>query len=132
MTIFPKQFGIGFCRIGKMIWKFGTFGITDMRWFYPEDKAPIFFRRGGPVCILIGIVYSVIVFLSFTGPNPLALFRETEIYLHEKYGQSNENSRTSFQISTESEDLISYSYNGKEGKLIVKWNGELYLFTEVD
>ena len=116
MTFFPDQFGLVFCRLGKMIWKFGTLGLTDMRWFYPEDKAPATFRRMGPFFILIGIIFAGIVLLSFSGPNPFALSREIEIYLHEKYGPS-EYSNINFQTSTEPENIINYRYNGNTGQL---------------
>jgi hypothetical protein len=38
--VFAQKIGVGFCRLGKSIWKITTFGLTDMHWFYREAKAP--------------------------------------------------------------------------------------------
>jgi hypothetical protein len=76
--VFPKQTGVGFCRLGRRIWKLTTFGLTDMRWFYPEDKAPSLFRLSGIFVILLGVWLVIVSALSFFGPGSFYAMREAE------------------------------------------------------
>ncbi len=132
MITFPTQLGVGFCKLGKTIWKLSTLGLTDMRWFYQEDKAPIIFRRLGVVSILVGVIFSVITIVSFFGPNSFAAMREVRQYLEEKYGQSETSWSLSCQSKDNSENSVHVYYRNDEveGCLIGVWNGSKYLFTE--
>ena len=56
--LFASPIGIGFCRLGKAIWRFGTFGLTDMAKLYPENKAPMLFRIFGIFLILWDIWFT--------------------------------------------------------------------------
>ena len=86
--IFPRQIGVGFCKLGKWIWKTSTFGLTDMRWFYPEDKAPALFRIFGLFLLAGGILFMALFLVSFSGPGSLFAMREASIYLDKSYGHS--------------------------------------------
>ncbi len=39
-VVLAQKIGVGFCRLGKSIWKIITFVIKDMHWFYREAKVP--------------------------------------------------------------------------------------------
>ncbi len=60
--IFSHKIGIYFCRIGKLIWRIGTLGLTDMRWFYREERAPFTFRIMGVVITLTSIYLFLVKF----------------------------------------------------------------------
>ncbi len=54
MATFRRSLGIGFCRIGKRIWRDNRLGVpsrfTD--WIYDESKAP-------GIMLFLGIVFAV-------------------------------------------------------------------------
>jgi len=58
-VLFSKKIGVGFCRLGKAIWKSGTIGPTDMHWFYKEDRAYVTFRIAG--IVLLGMSFLMLV-----------------------------------------------------------------------
>ena len=62
LIVFAKRIGLGFCRVGKVIWKMMTFGLTDMHWFYREESAPTTFRVMG--VILMGISILLLIPIS--------------------------------------------------------------------
>ena len=130
--IFPHQIGIGFCKLGKWIWKTSTFGLTDMGWFYPEDKAPYLFRIFGIFFLAGGIVFLAFFSLSFSGPGSLFAMREANIYLYESYGDSGGN--WSISASKDNDDgtnvTITYRHGNKSGILKGEWDGQKYVFSE--
>ena len=59
-----RPLAIGFCRIGKAIWRVGTFGLTDMGWIYDENTAPKAFKLLGIVSVLQGMILIIIAWVS--------------------------------------------------------------------
>jgi hypothetical protein len=132
--IFQRPIGIAFCRLGKGIWKVSTFGFTDMRWFYPEDKAPGIFRIFGIALVLFGMVLLTIGILSFSGPGTLYAMREARGHLENVYGIHG--GEWSVSASKQDPDAmvvsVSYRYGSESGRLRGEWDGEKYVFTKDD
>jgi len=132
MVIYPEQLGRGFCKLGKAIWKVSTFGLTDMRWFYPEDKAPKIFRLMGVFWILFGVIFLCFIGVSFFGPNSFAAMREAKIYLKDYHGAS----ATGWSFSASEGDqgensvIVRYRYGEHTGSLLGIWNGDKYEFAK--
>jgi len=130
--IFPQQLGVGFCKLGKWIWKTSTFGLTDMRWFYPEERAPSLFRIFGAFFLVGGIVFMALYFLSFSGPGSLFAMREAGIYLDDLYGDSGGN--WSISASKDNEDsrivTVTYRHGNNSGTLKGEWDGQKYVFSK--
>lgn len=103
-----------------------------MHWFYREDKVSGKARRIGIGFILLGLVSSVVVGLSFFGPNSLAVMREAGNYLTNKYG----NSGGGWHMSIHSEgqnsnvEIVDYHYANHDGHLRAVWTGDKYVFSE--
>jgi len=55
-----ETIGSGFCKVGRAIWKVGTFGLTDMKAFYQEAHARIVFRIFGVVLVVGSLVFACI------------------------------------------------------------------------
>ena len=130
----PKQVGLAFCCLGKTIWRVSTFGLTDMRWFYPEDKAPRIMRMLGIMLILAGIISGVIAVLSVSGPGAFAALHESRVYLSERFGSPRDRSNMS-ATSAATEDgayLVTYRYGQHSGVLHASWEQNHYMFTEVE
>jgi hypothetical protein len=132
MAIFSKQVGIVFCRLGKAIWKILTFGLTDMHWFYNEERAPRTMQRLGMVLCVIGFVFAGYSIVSLSGPNSFAAMRQAQSYLKKTYGDSiNGYSFSCNSIPNEANGVIvHYKYSGKQGDLHASWDGSKYTFTE--
>ena len=132
--IFPRQAGVGFCKLGKWIWRTSTFGLTDMRWFYPEDKAPSLARLIGVFLVAVTLLSMVLFAMSFSGPGTLFALREAGEYLERSYGSSGGNS--SISASKDDEDgsilTITYRHGDRVGTLKGRWAGEGYVFSEVN
>lgn len=50
--------GNGFCKLGKAIWRVGTFGYTDMKMFYQEAHAKIVNKIFGILLITWSISFA--------------------------------------------------------------------------
>lgn len=129
--LFPRQIGVAFCRLGKASWRLSTFGLTDMRRLYPEEKAPKIFRILGVVLILFSIPWGIVGVASASGPGAFAAMRESRGYLREQYG-----SKGNWSISTRAapdganDYLITYRYGEHRGTLLATWKGDCYAFSE--
>lgn len=129
---YPRQIGIAFCRLGKAIWRVGTFGITDMAFFYPEAKAPRVFKTAGIMLIIFSIPFGVIGVLSLSGPGELDAMRECSGYLKSTYGATNKD----WELSARSADtglddyFIDYRYDDHKGTLRATWKSDHYIFIE--
>ena len=64
MVRWSAPLGIGFCRLGKAVWRIGTFGLVDMASIYDEASAPRNFRRLGIVNCVMGLILIVIAWLT--------------------------------------------------------------------
>ncbi len=126
-VIFPERLGIGFCRLGKTIWKIGTFGFTDMRWFYPEDKAPRIFRTLGILFIVVSLPFFAFWFGVGSGPNSFTAMNQAKSYLRSHFGKSSTWSISTRENTINSEDptvghcLIEFEYAGHSGVLRGTW-----------
>jgi len=133
MLIFAKPVGIVFCRLGKAIWKHATFGLTDMAFFYPEDRAPMMMRLVGGGFLVFGIIFVFLTMFPLKGPNQFKAMYEAEGYLSHAYGSSN--GSWSLQAKRELADnsvvVINYRFGQHSGKLRGEWTGESYKFTEI-
>lgn len=129
--VYAQRIGPAFCRLGKAIWRTSTLGLTDMRWFYPEEKAPKIFRIFGVALILFSIPWGIIAVASVSGPGAFAAMRESRSYLSERHGSAG-----SWQLSTqsisssESDYLVTYRYGDQAGILRAIWKGDHYEFSE--
>lgn len=132
MVLYPKQIGLIFSKLGRMTWKIGTLGFTDMRWLYPKDGAPEVFRLLGFGWVIIGFLLLFFVGFSFFGPNSFAAMREAKSYLRDKHGKTS----SGYSISTTKNDqdqnsvFVGYRYGEYSGSLIGTWNGSHYEFAE--
>jgi hypothetical protein len=129
--IYRQQAGLLFCRVGKAIWRVSTFGLTDMHWFYPEDRAPRIGVQLGLILCLFGIIFGSFSTLSLSGPNSFAAMYQAQTYLKKTYGDSNDGySLSSKAIPGAANDVIvHYEYSGKVGNLRASWDGKKYNFT---
>jgi hypothetical protein len=108
-----------------------TFGLTDMRWFYPEDKAPKIFQILGIALVLFSILWGIFAVLSVSGPRAFAAMRESRAYLKEHYGSAtNWSLSTQSATSGEADYLVIYRYGDHTGKLHAAWKGDRYAFSE--
>ena len=132
-AIFPNQSGLIFCRLGKATWRISTFGLTDMHWFYREDKVPRSMRRIGIGFILMGVLFTTLIIFSFCGPNSLAAMREAGDFLKTSYGPSSGGCSLSCKSLPDGSNdvVVHYKYAGRKGDLHGVWNGKHYLFTEL-
>ncbi len=130
--IFPQPIGVRFCRLGKWIWKKGTFGLTDMKGFYQEKKAPYLFRLVGIGLLAGGLLSSTLLYFSFSGPGLLFAMREAGIYLKESYGDSGWHwNLSAFTDGFDATEVtVTYRYGRQSGVLKGKWDGQKYLFSE--
>lgn len=132
MVIYPREIGHGFCKLGKAIWKTSTLGLTDMHWFYSEDRAPKIFRLMGVFWILFGGIFLFIIGGTFFGPNAFAAIREARSYLADQHGKSSSGSSFSATEGAQGQNsvIIKYRYGDHSGSLIGFWNGDQYEFVE--
>ena len=129
--IYPRQIGVAFCRLGKAIWRASTFGLTDMRWFYPEEKAPKIFRMLGIAWILFSIPWIVIAISSISGPGMFAAMRESRGHLSERFGSSSTWSVSAQPVLTHDGDyMVQYRYGEHSGTLYAAWKGDHYSFSD--
>lgn len=130
-VIYPRQIGTAFCRMGKASWRASTFGLTDMRWFYSEEKAPKTFRILGIAWMLFSIPWFVIALGSLSGPGAFAAMRESRSYLSEHYGFT-ANLKLSAQSipSDEGDYLVTYRHGDRNGRLRATWRIDHYVFSE--
>ena len=126
--LFPEKVGIGFCKFGKLFWRIVTFWLTDMRWFYKEEKAPKTFHKLGYIFTILGVFHLGLIVYSYFGPNYLALSRETQAYLRNMYVSLKESYNISIPIDSKQEKVIHYRYNGVSGTLIGEWSVDHYNF----
>lgn len=128
---YAQWIGPAFCRLGKAFWRVSTLGLTDMRWFYPEEKAPRIFRSLGVALILFCIPWGIMAVVSVSGPGAIAAMRESRIYLSDRHGSAG-----SWQLSTQSlassegDYLVTYRYGDRSGVLRATWRGDRYEFSE--
>jgi hypothetical protein len=128
----PQQVGVAFCRLGKATWKISTFGLTDMRRFYPEEKAGSIFRKLGIGFVVLSIPWVFIAFFSFSGPGALAAMRESRGYLSAHYGSAGRWKLSTESVpSAESDYLVTYRYGERVGILRATWQGDHYVFSEL-
>ena len=129
--IWPRQIGVAFCHLGKASWRVSTFGLTDMRWFYPEEKAPKIFRSFGMALILFGVIWGIIAIVSVSGPGAFAAMRESRGYLKEQYGAvSSYNLSAHAAPSGNGDYVVIYRYGQRNGNLHATWKGDHYVFSE--
>lgn len=131
LTFYSQKAGIAFCRLGKANWKMTTFGLTDMHWFYPEDKAPRTMKLMGVVLCIIGVLIALLSYISLHGPNSFAAMRQADGYLIGIYGKAS--GETSFTCATSSTEdtVVHYQYGDQKGNLRATWDGSKYTFTKV-
>jgi hypothetical protein len=132
VAVYSQQAGLLFCKAGKAIWKISTFGLTDMHWFYPEDKAPRVMRQTGICFCLIGMVFVALSIYSLSGPNSFAAMSQAQDYLEKTYGDSQDGySFSCHAIPNETNGVIvHYEYSGKTGNLHASWDGKKYIFAQ--
>ena len=130
--IYPHQIGVGFCRLGKAIWRVTTLGLTDMHWFYPEEKAHKTFRLTGIFLILFSIPWGIMVAASFSGPGAFAAVRESRTYLAGHYGSADSwgLSPKSNLYGGDGDYLVTYRYGTRSGILHAEWKSDHYAFSE--
>lgn len=126
--LFPQQIGLGFCRLGKAIWSHGTFGLTDMRWLYPENEAPRMFRSMGIIMLLGGSIFCVVWFGLGSGPNDFTAIRQAREYLKSEYGKSpggwslsSRENTIDPKNPTSGYCMVDYRYAGHSGTLKAIW-----------
>jgi hypothetical protein len=131
--IHPEQVGLGFCRLGKANWKATTFGLTDMHWFYREEKARRIGIQIGAMFCLFGLILGIFFVLSICGPDSFAATAQAQSYLQQKYGSAQRHSSfwTKDAPDKPNSVLIHYRYGEKTGDLQATWNGTNYIITEV-
>jgi hypothetical protein len=130
-VIRPQQIGVAFCRFGKATWKASTFGLTDMRRFYPEEKAATTFRVIGIGFILLSLPWVFIAYSSFSGPGSFAAIRESRGYLNAHYGSANRWNLSTQPVPARADDyLVTYRYGNHTGTLRAVWQDGHYLFSE--
>lgn len=130
-VLWPQKIGVSFCRIGKAIWRVITFGLTDMRWFYSEERSPTAFRSMGVALILLSIPLGVIAVKSISGPGSFDAMRECRGYLHERYGTTNNWQVSTHAAPSRKEDyLVVYHYGEHTGTLFATWKRDHYTFSE--
>jgi hypothetical protein len=130
--IYRRQAGLLFCRLGKATWRISTFGLTDMHWFYPEDRA---MRTGlllGLTLCLFGVIFGSASVLSLSGPNSFAAMYQAEAYLKKTYGASNDIHSLSSKVvlGSTNDVIIHYESSQKAGNLRASWDGTKYIFTQ--
>ena len=130
--LYQTEAGLLFCRIGKWTWRISTFGLTDMRWFYPEDRARRIGLKLGLMFCLFGICFGTFSLMSLSGPNSFAAMRQAQDYLKKSYGaSSNGYSFSCRSVPGAGNDVIvHYEYSGKVGDLRGSWDGSQYKFSE--
>jgi hypothetical protein len=130
--IYRQQAGLLFCRVGKAIWRVSTFGISDMHWFYPEDKSPRIGLLLGLMLCFFGITFGSISVMSFSGPNSFAAMYQAEDYLKKTYGDSKDGYSLSCHAAPDkaNDEIVHYTYSAKTGNLRASWDGKKYTFTE--
>ena len=132
MLIFAKPVGAAFCKFGKATWKVGTFGMTDMAFFYPEDKAPRIIRLVGGAFVVFGIMFLVLAGFPFKGPGQFKAMSEAKDYLNTTYGDSSGSWK--FSSKSESSDdtvvRVDYSFGPHSGSLVGEWSVDHYKFSE--
>jgi hypothetical protein len=99
-AVFPRRSGLIFSTIGRWTWRIGTFGLTDMRWFYPDDRKPNTMRLLGIGWILMAIVGT--------------LFRWLIMGDHPSRAEDSESRNQETSISTTFPDLHSNDYRKQE------------------
>ncbi len=130
--IYREQAGQLFCKVGKASWKASTLGLTDMHWFYPEQKARRIGLQIGLMLCLFGVVFGSLAVMALSGPNSFAAMSQAYDFLKGTYGNSS--SGYSFSChsvpDTENDVIIHYKYSDKVGDLRASWDGKKYVFTE--
>ncbi len=56
--VYAEWIGKLFCKLGKLIWRLGTFGLTDMNMFYQDAHAKIVFKMFGVLFMIGAIVFA--------------------------------------------------------------------------
>lgn len=128
--VFSQQAGLFFCRMGKASWRMSTFGLTDMRWFYREERASNTGRRLGLLLCIMGFFWGAIAVLALSGPNSFAAMSQAQSFLKGKYGGSLGYSFTCKTTADPRNLIVHYKYGGKEGDLVATWDGKAYQFAE--
>jgi hypothetical protein len=130
-VIYRERAGLIFCKVGKAIWKISTLGLTDMHWFYPEEKARRIGLQLGLMLCFFGFIFGATSLASFSGPGSFAAMYQAEGYLKNRYGDSSEYSFSSRAVPDKaSDEIVHYEYSGKKGNLRASWDGKKYTFTE--
>ncbi len=129
----PRKVGIAFCRLGKATWRLGTFGLTDMRFFYPENQAQRIGRGIGAFGVFIGISFGAFATLSLHGPGMFAAIRQSRIYLEKTYGPSDGNWSLSANIGAwgDTDYVVEYRFADHHGNLNAHWTGKEYVISEI-
>ena len=130
LALFSQQAGVAFCRFGKAIWKVSTLGLTDMHWFYSEEKAPRTMKVMGIVLCFIGAVVALLSYVSLHGPNSLAAMRQADDYLIGVYGRTDGDTSFTCTTSDTSEMRVRYEYGDRHGNLRASWDGQKYNFSQ--
>lgn len=129
--VYAQRIGPAFCQFGKTIWRTSTLGLTDMRWFYPEEKAPVIFRIFGIALILFSIPWGIFAVASVSGPGAFAAMRESRVYLSDHHGSARSwRLSTRLVASSESDYLVTYHHGDRAGVLHATWKGHHYVFSE--
>ena len=130
--IYPKQAGLLFCKTGKGIWRISTLGLTDMHWFYREERASWIGRFLGIMLCFFGITFGTLSIFSLSGPNSFAAMYQAENYLKKTFGNSNDGYSLSCHAVPDkaNDEFVHYRYSGKTGNLRASWDGKRYIFTE--
>lgn len=90
-------------------------GLTDMHWFYPEDKVSRVGRGLGIILVVVGLPLTAVSAASLFPPNSFAAMRQAETYLHTQYGDSNGEASLSCNPMDKSDKVvIKYEYAEKQ------------------
>ena len=131
LTFFRDKSAFWFCRAGKELWSKSTFGLTDMRAFYQEESAKKVFRLMGPLFLCVGLVFTYVSILSFSGPGMFCAMREARTYLESKYGDSGTWKVSSSPAAPDGSVDVSYHYAKRSGRLRAVWQNDHYVFVEL-
>jgi hypothetical protein len=130
-TFYREKAVIGFCRLGKAIWRHSTFGLTDMAFFYQEERAKKTFRLLGPIFLCVGLMLCWFSYLSFSGPGTFAAMRESRSFLASIYEDAGTWKVSGSTAADDGSVDIDYQYGSHIGKLHAVWVKDHYIFAAI-
>jgi hypothetical protein len=130
-TFHREKAVIWFCRLGKTVWRHSTFGLTDMAYFYQEERAKKTFRLLGPIFLCCGLMLCWFSYLSFSGPGTFAAMRESRSFLASKYEDAWTWKASASTAADDGSVDIDYQYGTHIGKLHAVWVKDHYIFAEI-